>query len=150
MSNIIKLNAMLRVYNSNFLNLHWNSAGEEFNDSHKSISTDYYELCDKYIDVTAEMAARLGENAPNFGEVAEIARQEQFVAVESTRLYNRKDIIQIADTMLKDICMCIVECLAEEIINSPINVGIKSDLEAMASAFDIEYRYINKRRMVSE
>ena len=55
---LIKLNAVLRLYHQNFLNLHWNSAGEEFNDAHKGISTDYYELCDKYIDTTAEMICR--------------------------------------------------------------------------------------------
>lgn len=145
--NLVKLNAMLRVYNSNFLNLHWNTVGEEFNDAHKGISTDYYELCDKYVDTTAEMIARFGINAPNYIEVANMA--SDFIVVDSTKLYTRKEIIEYADKMLGDICKCIVTCLAEDCMKEGYNTGIRSDLEAMHSEFDLQYRYINKRRLVS-
>lgn len=147
---LVLLNAMLRVYNSNFLNLHWNTVGEEFNDGHKGITTDYYELCDKYIDITAEMIARLSLNAPNYIEVAKIAEENSFFIVDSNTLYDRKNIVQISDKLLGDICKTIVECLEEDSIQSHYNVGIKAELETMQGEFDLQYRYINKRRMVTE
>jgi DNA-binding ferritin-like protein len=69
---LIKLNAILRLHHSNFLNLHWNSVGIDFDDSHKGITTDYYELCDKYIDSTAEMACITTVNPPNYIDVIRI------------------------------------------------------------------------------
>ena len=171
---LLYLNALLRIYNSNFLNLHWNSVGEEFNDAHKSISTDYYELCDKYIDATAEMICRLGKNPYNYieaynavidgannDEVEDVEESgyksllmgfsEEYInnilIVDSSQLYNRSEIIKIADKMLYDIVNAITACLSAEGSNDVINAGIKSDLEAMLGEFDIQYRYINKRRM---
>jgi DNA-binding ferritin-like protein len=148
MNSLIELNAMLRVYNANFLNIHWNAATENFDDIHKGITTDYYELCDKYIDITAEMIARFGVNAPNYIEVAKIADEKQFLVVDSGVLYDRATTINLSDKMLGDICKHIVVCLDE--IKETYNSGIKSDLEAMLSEFDLQYRYINKRRMATE
>ena len=42
MDKLIELNSVLRLYESNYRNLHWNSKGIDFNDSHKSITTEYY------------------------------------------------------------------------------------------------------------
>lgn len=148
MNKLLVLNALLRIYNANFLNLHWNCRGEEFNDAHKSISTEYYELCDKYIDLTAEMAARLGGNPLNYIQVAIYAQKEDKPIVDSKILYTRKDIIEYADCMLGDIVNSIKECLEDPCMENTINAGIKSDLETMLNDFDIQYRYINKRRMM--
>ena len=148
MNSLIELNAMLRVYNANFLNIHWNAATENFDDIHKGITTDYYELCDKYIDSTAEMIARFAVNAPNYMEVAKIAEEKQFLVVDSSVLYDRATTINLSDKMLGDICKLIVVCLDE--IKETYNSGIKSDLEAMLSEFDLQYRYINKRRIATE
>lgn len=147
MNSLIKLNAFLRLYESNFYNLHWNSKGEEFNDAHKGISTDYYELCGKYIDITAEMICRFGKLPLNFREVCIVGEKSNCLFIESQKLYSRKDIIELSDKMLGDIVSIIVNCLDNEEINNTINSGIKSELETMLEAFDLQYRYINKRRL---
>lgn len=149
---LLELNAVLRLYESNFRNLHWNAAGIDFNDSHKSISTDYYDLCGKYVDITAEMIVRLsGQNPPNYVEVGGILENtdHDYVIIDSTRLYSREDIVHLSDTMLGDICTIVVDILTDEVLQTPINAGIKSDLEAMLSEFDLQYRYINKRRITN-
>lgn len=148
MNELIKLNALLRLYESNFLNLHWNAKEEDFNDSHKGISTDYYELTSKYIDVTAEMICRLGKCPLNYKEVCILSEKSGNIFVESQKLYDRKDIIELSDKMLSDIVNNITTCLESEEMQSSINAGIKSTLESMLEEFDIQYRYINKRRML--
>lgn len=147
MNKLIKLNALLRVNESNFLNLHWNASGEDFNDSHKGITTDYYELCNKYVDITAEMITRFGKNPLNFIEICKVAEKCEFVIVDSQRLYTRKEIIEFSQTMLKDIISILVECLDDIELKNTINAGIKSTLENMLEEFDLQYRYINKRRL---
>ncbi len=181
---LILLHSVLRVYASNFMNLHWNACGEEFNDAHKAISTDYYELCDKYIDSTAEMIARLGVNPPNYNEVMHIIfhhnidinqeaadsvvpkdestgyaallkeyaddseYKDEFIMIDSSKLYRRIDIINYANVMLGQIKTLIENCIADEEIQAIENSGIRSDLEAMHAEFDLQHRYINKRRMM--
>lgn len=148
MNELIKLNAMLRLYESNFLNLHWNAKEEDFNDSHKGISTDYYELAGKYVDVTAEMVCRLGRCPLNYQEVGILSEKSGYTVVESQKLYSREDIIELSDKMLGDIVTAIGNCLESEEMKATINAGIKSTLESMLDEFDIQYRYINKRRMM--
>lgn len=151
MNNLYNLHIALRVYHSNLLNLHWNSHGMDFNDSHKDITTEYYELCDKYIDITAEMLARLNIFAPNYIEVVDYMSksEDKFHIVDSAKLYSREEIVALVDKMFESILFYIEKSLEdEEIKNNIKNVGIKSDLESMYSEFDLQYRYINKRRMV--
>ena len=50
--------------------------------------------------------------------------------------------------MLGDVLKLIEATLQEDLFNDISNVGIKSDLEAMHSEFDLQYRYINKRKMM--
>ena len=149
MDKLIELNAMLRLYESNYRNLHWNSKGIDFNDSHKSITTDYYEMISESIDEVAEFISRLGGNAPNYMEVCEIlnSQERRYLIVNSSELYSREQIIQLSDTMLNDICTLISECLEDSDMQETINAGIKSDLESMLSKYDLQARYINKRRL---
>ena len=148
MESLIKLNAILRFHSSNFQNLHWNAAGEEFDDAHKDITTGYYELCEKYIDVTAEMIARLDGFALNFWEVSEMS-EGQWTGVASDRLYSRTDICEIAAGLLEEINNCICECLSSAIMQDVENAGMKSTLEAMQDEFDIEDIFINTRRLAT-
>lgn len=149
MDKLIELNAMLRLYESNYRNLHWNSKGIDFNDSHKSITTDYYEMISESIDEVAEFISRLGGNAPNYMEVCEIlnSQERRYLIVNSSELYSREQIVQLSDTMLNDICTLISECLEDSVMQETINAGIKSDLESMLSKYDLQARYINKRRL---
>lgn len=147
MNELIKLNAILRFHESNFENLHWNTQGEEFDDAHKDITTGYYELCAEHIDTTAEMIARLGGFPFNYSEVAEVASELGWTEVQSDRLYTRPEIIQIAQQLLTEILAVIAECLSSADMAAVENAGIKSELESIQEAFDLQGRYINKRRL---
>jgi DNA-binding ferritin-like protein len=147
-----KLNAVLRMYESNFRILHWNAKGIDFNDSHKSITTEYYEMIGKTIDQIAEIMARLGENVPNYVEVLNILKSDNnkdYMIIDPSDLYTREQIVKLADTMLNDICLVIIDCLEDPSIqNLAINAGIKSELESIYSEYDLQARYINKRRLM--
>lgn len=149
---LVELNSVLRLYESNFRNLHWNSVGEEFNDSHKSITTEYYNMISITIDVTAEMLAMLGCNAPNYVEALENLKngERNYMVVDSNVLYDRRKIVVFANVMLKDICELISEVLREDEINDPRNVGIKSELESILYQYDLQCRYINAKRIQVE
>ena len=148
-SMLVVLNSLLRVYASNFSVLHWNSIGEEFNDAHRNIAGEYEELCSKYVDVTAEMATRLGVNPLNYAEVLDLFNNSdrQCLIVDSKKFYTRKDIIVIADKLFTDITSLIAATIESEELQAPINAGIRSELESILNDFDLQYRYINKRRL---
>ena len=74
---IKELDAVLRLYEGNFRNLHWNAVGIDFNDSHKSISTEYYEMVSDTIDVVAEIICMLGENPCNYMEAIDILKASE-------------------------------------------------------------------------
>ena len=99
------LNAVMRLHESNIRNLHWNSAGEEFNDAHKEITTEYYELLSDNVDKTAELLAMFGINAPNYIEVIQTIKESgsDYMLVNSNKLYNREEIIKIMDDIFNDI-----------------------------------------------
>ena len=149
-THIKDLHIALRLYHANFMNLHWNAKGEGFDDAHKRITTDYYDLCYKHIDTTAEMLARLNISCPNYIESAYYIdkAEHHFYMVDSSKLYNKMEIMRIASSMLNDILSLIEASLKDECIeDDPANVGIKSDLESMHSEFDLQARYINARRL---
>lgn len=146
MSKLLELDAVLRIYESNFRNLHWNSVGIDFNDSHKSITTEYYETISKTIDQVAEIICMKGNCPCNYKEAIEIVNnldQERFI-VKSTQKYDRLAIVSLADRMLTDICELLSGAIQE--INDPIDAGIKSELETMLYNYSLQARYINKRR----
>ena len=145
---LIELNCILRLYESNFRNLHWNSAGENFDGAHKEITTDYYEMLGTTIDETAEIIAMLGENAPNYIETYKIieSSDKHHLLVDSNKLYSRKDVINYANIMLNDICELLVEVLEDDIIDEDANAGIRSKLEDILYDYTLQARYINKRR----
>lgn len=148
---LIMLNSVLRVYCSNFSVLHWNAAGEEFNDAHRSIAEEYEDLFHKYVDVTAEMATRLGSNPLNYVEVYDLMKdcEKNYLLVDSKKLYSRKEIIGLADKMLADICDLLSATIEWEELKAPINAGIRSELESILNDFDLQFRYINRRRMTT-
>ena len=101
-----ELDALMRLYEQNFRNLHWNSKGIEFNDSHKNITTEYYEMVSADVDKVAEIIAMLGMDAFNYLEAAEyITKSEKkYFIVNSATHYSKLDICKFADIMLNDIC----------------------------------------------
>ena len=147
---IKELDAVLRLYEGNFRNLHWNAVGIDFKDSHKSISTEYYEMVSDTIDVVAEIICMLGENPCNYLEAVKIAMnngEHKYVVVKSTEKYDRPAIVELSNMMLMDICQILSDCIEE--VQEPINAGIKSELESILFDYTIQARYINARRLAN-
>jgi DNA-binding ferritin-like protein len=142
------LNAILRLHESNIRNLHWNSVGAEFNDAHKAITEEYYELFATNIDKVSEIMGMLGINPPNYMETADMIRttENKYIVVKSDRMYNREEIIKALDIIFDNITSLLVEVLEDPDIQSPGNAGIKAELENILYTFDFQKRYINKRR----
>ena len=148
-NSLLELHSVLRLYCANLSNLHWNSCGEEFNDAHVNITDGLIDLFHKWIDPVGEMLTRLDINPLNYAEVFDLIKNssnDYFIA-DSTKRYNRKEIITIADVMLKDIVTLLCSVLESEEMKATINAGIKSELEGMLNDFDLQYRYLNKRRL---
>lgn len=141
--------SVLRLYESNMRNLHWNSRGEEFNDAHKSITEEYYELLSETIDKVAEIMSMFDIYPPNYSESLSIinSSNRDFLIVKSDILYDRSSIISEVHIMLRDINDLFAMVLSDEKFEDPLNAGIKSELEDILYKFTFEYRYINKRRL---
>ena len=144
-----ELHAVLRLYCSNLSNLHWNSCGEEFNDTHVNITDGLIDLFHKCIDPVGEMLTRLDINPLNYIEVFKLIEgsENNYFIADSNKKYNRKEVIAIANVMLGDIVKLICASLDSEELKATINAGIKSELEAMLNDFDLQFRYLNKRKM---
>ena len=142
------LNAVLRLLESNIRNLHWNSVGEEFDDAHKVITEEYYELFATSIDKVSEILGMLDIKVPNYVEVIDIIKSadKDFFLVKTDKLYTRSEIINILDSIFGDATEAILNALDSDIIQDRSNIGIKSELESMLFTFDFQRRYINKRR----
>ena len=147
MSKLIELDAVLRLYEQNFRNLHWNAKGNDFDDSHKAITTEYYEMISDDVDKVAEMEAILGIDPMNFTEAADyiVKSERSFITVESNKHYTRAEIIEISNTMLLDICASLTAAIEE--ISNPLDAGIRAELENLLYNYTLQARYINKRRM---
>lgn len=147
MKKLKELDAVLRIYECNFRNLHWNSTGIDFNDSHKSITTEYYEMISGTIDTVAEMLCMLGANPCNYIEALEIVKgsEKDYLMIESAKKYDRRSIIGFSNAMLNDICSLLSDSIEE--LNNPIDAGIRSELETILYSYTLQARYINLRRM---
>ena len=148
---IQELLAVLTLYRSNFQNLHWNAKGIDFDNAHKEITTDYYEMVNGTIDQIAEMATRNGINPMNLIDLVNSINNSErnYYSVDASQLYSREDIVQASDIMLKDIIDLLISLHgSEEIMNTPINIGFRSTIESIIDQYDLQYRYINKRKMV--
>jgi len=143
---LIELDAVLRLYEQNFRNLHWNAKGNDFNDSHKSITTEYYEMVSKDIDAIAEMLAMFNIDPFNYIEAVEyITKSEnKYLVIDSKVHYTRAQIIDFSAVMLSCICTILADAIEE--MTNPIDAGIKSELETMLYNYSLQTRYINKRR----
>ena len=142
-----EFDAMLRLYEQNFRNLHWNSIGLEFNDSHKNITTEYYEMLSETVDEVAEILCMVDEDPANYMEAINILNgsSKKYLIVDSNKKYTKADIVNESQTMLIDICNSLAAIASS--IEEPIYAGIKSGLEDMLYKYSKEMMYLNKRRM---
>ena len=141
------LDALLRLYEQNFRNLHWNSIGLEFNDSHKNITTEYYEMLSKSVDEVAEILCMYGVDPANYIEALDIIQscEKKYLIVDSKTKYSKEEIVKSADIMLRDICQLLSEIIPQ--ITNHLDAGIKSEFETMLFNYSKEARYLNARRL---
>ena len=141
------LDAVLRLYEQNFRNLHWNSVGLEFNDSHKNITTEYYEMVSEDVDAVAEILCMFNVNPANYIEAYDMISKSEskFLIVDSSKKYTKAEIVDLSETMLKDICELVAAIITQ--IQNPLDAGIKSEFESMLFKYSKEARYLNARRM---
>jgi DNA-binding ferritin-like protein len=141
-----EFDAMLRLYEQNFRNLHWNSIGLEFNDSHKNITTEYYEMLSETVDEVAEILCMVDEDPANYMEAINILNgsSKKYLIVDSNKKYTKADIVNESQTMLVDICNSLAVIASS--IEEPEYAGIKSGLEDMLYKYSKEKMYLNKRR----
>ena len=140
--------AVLLVYRSNFHVLHWKAYGKQFDRVHALAASNYDKLLDD-ADKVAEFAMRLGMEPVNYIEAIDILNDydgHSFKVLPSNKDYDLEDYIDNLNVMYSDIISCIEAILDSKIIQDPANVGIKAELEAMHGSYDLELRYLNKRR----
>ena len=140
------LNDVMRLYENNFRIMHWNSAGEEFNDGHVNITEKYYDMLAENIDKVSEIMGMLNI-FPDGYDLDTLPEDNRFIRVDSNKYYSRKEAIEISEQMLNDISNLIVIVLEDQIINLPNNAGIKSELETLLYTIQFESRYLNKRKL---
>lgn len=141
--------AIMQVHESNFHMLHWKTIGCDFNDGHKEISKEYYEMVFADKDDVAERMLRQGLNPCNYMDVIKVLQTngKNIPIVTSEKDYTRDEIVKLSDRMLGDIVNAIISVLQSDAMTTPENIGIKSYYEALLDKYDAEYRFLNKKRL---
>lgn len=142
-----KLHDFMRFYESHFRILHWNSAGEEFNDGHVNITEEYYDMISKHIDEIAEIMGIFNIFPDGYVEVCSVVNSENTgVHIDSTKYYTRAESIEVIDKIFGHLIELFVDVLKEGIIEDPKYAGVKSTLEDILYQYTFQKDYINKRR----
>ena len=141
--------AQLMHYNMNIKNLHWLVHGDEFDSIHNGITNDYSDKLCEDIDYIAEVLLRNSEQPLNLIEAAQLitSANRKFVTVNTDHLYSKSEVYGILQKMLQDIQLSI-EYLIRSLEGEVKQVGIKSTLESMYEWYDLQTRFLNKRRII--
>lgn len=140
--------AVLTVYRHNFKILHWGASGKKFDRIHK-LADEYADMVAADLDVVAEMALRNGQSPCSMNNAVEILHNidGNFLVMDFNNHISYEEFCASTSAMLTSILSCISQLHESELVNNPINIGIKSDLEAMFAKYDLQARYLNARRM---
>lgn len=143
--------AIFIIYGHNFKVLHWQANGQRFDRVHK-LANEYYDYLADDADDIAEMAARVGQNSLGYIEAVETLKNldGKFVVVESDKLYNFSQFVDITNAMLDGILKSIAAVHDTEEMSDIKNIGIRSELEGIYNKYDLQMRYLNKRRLMDE
>lgn len=144
-----ELTAVFALEAHNFKVLHWMAKGKQFDRIHVKLASDYYDMVSDDLDVVAELGMRLDEGVPNYAEVIKLLMKTdccEYEIIEAEDV-DYETFVEKADKILHDIITSII-CVykRDDIQNDVINVGIKSTLEGLLEKYDLQYRYLNKRR----
>lgn len=144
----IVLFSMLQLHKENFKMLHWKVCGHHFDNMHNNVTSKYYDMMADDVDVVAENLMRQGINPVNIIKAISIATKLQdAVFVNANIDYSRDDVISITDRIFYQLLRQIEVILnTAEIKDNIQNVGIKAYYESLHDKYDLEYRFLNKRR----
>lgn len=146
---IQKLNlALFTYYQYNFHMLHWKSKGKGFDTAHKDITDQYYNMTFEDIDVLAEFMLRQNINPPSYKEILEILEESDIkvITIDKDENYDIDDVVKYSQKMLEDIVESLIKVCKSDEIQQDVNIGIRAELESMLNKYDLECRYLNKRR----
>lgn len=148
----LKLFCLLQIHRDNMHMLHWKSVGRGFENIHVKVTDEYYSKIVADSDDVAEILMRQGASPLNAVEVIKFiyAKDSNVTLVSSQKDYSRDEVIKYVDNILKDIVNALLEVLSsDEVTNKKENIGVKAYYEGLLNEYDKEYRYLNKRRMIT-
>ena len=134
---------LLTVSESNFRMLHWMAEGRKFREMH-SDADSFRSMVSEDIDAVAEMILRDSDEIPSLRVISNnlqaiIDTKGELIEYEKYLAYSKRIFAGILDA--------IEACLkTDEIANNIKNVGIKATLESMYDKYDLQARYLIKRR----
>ena len=134
---------LLTVSESNFRMLHWMAEGRKFREMH-SDADSFRSMVSEDIDAVAEMILRDSDEIPSLRVIS-----NNLQAIIDTRgeLIEYEKYIAYCKRIFAGILDAIEACLkTDEIANNIKNVGIKAALESMYDKYDLQARYLIKRR----
>lgn len=135
---------LLQISEANFRTLHWMAAGDKFEQIHLNCEK-FVDMVGEDMDTVAEMSLRLSSNLPTLKAVS---TNPNAVIDTHGELVHFAEFCKYATSIFEGICNSIEACLEDEEIADDIsNIGIKSSLEAMHDKYDLQARYLIKRRM---
>lgn len=141
--------ARLMVYETNLRVLHWQVTGKGFDRAHSGITDPMTAQIHSDVDVVAEKLIMLGGNPLDYLSVIRTIKEGcpdvKFASADTS--YSAKEVYDAIEGICASICHSIEECLADPLIQQPNNVSIKARLEGMHEYYDLQMRFLNKRRL---
>lgn len=133
----------------NFKVLHWMAKGKQFDRVHTKLSSDYYDMVSADADVVAEYGLRLDETVPSYPDVLSILKDSdiQFEVVEGSDFIDYETFVEKTNHILGCILKSLFAVYENEEVKKIENVGIKSGIEGLIDKYDLEMRFLNKRRI---
>lgn len=149
MESLKRLLARLMVYETNMRVLHWQVVGKGFDRTHSGITDPMTDQIHSDVDVVAEKLIMLGGTPLDYLSVIRTIKDGcsdvKFASADTS--YSSEEVYKAIDGICSSICHSIEECLADSLIQQPNNVSIKARLEGMHEYYDLQMRFLNKRRL---
>jgi hypothetical protein len=137
----------LMIAHANFRTIHWLSCGEEFDRQH-ALAEQFVGMTNGDVDTVAEIILRYQPSVPTIADALQSPVGNELLKSSTPIGYD--SFLALVRAQFTSIMNAIIAVLKQDIIQNDIRlVGIKSDFEAMYSRYDLQLRYLNKRRMIN-
>lgn len=99
------------------------------------------------VDFAGETGLRLEQEPPSFDNIMKILESsENNYIVCQYKLIGYDEAIKTLQRMCADVMKALIEIHDSELMQQPVNMGIKSSIESVYDKYDFQVRYLNKRR----